>query len=177
MTAEIIAPTALPNVGTYRIDPERTKVSYTGRHLLGLGVVQATFRIKSGEIQMADPTISSMVTVSIDASSFSSGNARRDKDIRSAPMLNTADYPDITFASDNLRWDRDRWVLSGAVTAHGVAVPTKVRFARVAQEPPGIRVLAHAKHLDRYAFGIAGSKGWVGRYLDLTLDVYAVLNQ
>ena len=176
MTAEPIAATALPAAGRYRIHPERSKVSYTGRHMMGLGVVHATFDIKSGEIHVADPTTASTVTVLIDAGSFASGNAKRDRDIRSAPLLNTDSFPDITFASDDLCWDGGHWLLSGTVTAHGVAVPTEVTFERVVHEPPGIRVLARARHLDRYAFGVTGSKGWVGRHLDLDLDVYAALD-
>ena len=176
MTVEPITSTALPAAGRYRIRPERSKVTYTGRHMFGLGVVHATFGITSGEIHVADSTTASRVTVLIDAGSFSSGNAKRDTDIRSAPLLNTDSFPDITFASDSLRRDGDHWLLSGTVTAHGVTVPTEVTFERVVHEPPGIRVLARARHLDRYAFGVTGSKGWVGRHLDIDLDVSAALD-
>jgi len=173
MTAETIGPIALANAGTYRIDPERSTVSYTGRHMFGLGVVHATFRIHSGQIKIANPSTASMVDVSIDAGSFASGSARRDKDVRATALLDTATYPDIAFSSDNLRWDGEHWLLSGIVTAHGATVPVEVEIHQVIQEPPGIRVHAGAKHLDRYAFGITGSKGMVGRHLDLAFDVYA----
>jgi len=173
MTAEIRVETLLPPAGTYRIHPGKSAVTYTGRHMFGMGKVLATFRINSGQFQVADPTIASTVTVSIDANSFTSGNAKRDKDVRSAALLNTAAYPAITFASSNLRWDRDHWLLSCAVTAHEVTVPVEVIIDRVTPEPHGIRVQAIAKHIDRYAFGVTGSKGMVGRHLDLNLDVYA----
>ena len=39
---------------------------------------------------------------------------------------------------------------------------------RVVQEPLGIRVQARAEHLDRYAFGVNGSRGWVGHTWTLT---------
>ncbi len=142
--------------------------------MLGLGVVHATFDINSGELRVTDPPTASSVAVSVAAGSFSSGNAKRDKDVRSAGLLDVATYPDITFASDGLREDADRWVLSGTVTAHGNSVPVEVVIDRVTREGEGLRMHARAEHLDRQAFGIAKSKGMVGRYLDLDLDVLAV---
>ncbi|HEY5878585.1 MAG TPA: YceI family protein [Nakamurella sp.] len=175
MTAHTISPVAFPAVGTYCIDPERSSVRYAGRHMFGLGVVHATFRINSGEIQIADPPTASTVTISIDANSFASGNAKRDKVVRSATLLDTATYPDIAFNSSNLRWDGDHWLLGGPVTAHGVTADVELKFDRVVQEPLGIRVQARAEHLDRHAFGVKGSRGWVGRHLDLDFDIYAAL--
>ena len=49
MTAESTASTELPAAGTYRIHPEQSTVCYRGRHMFGLDVVNATFRINSGE--------------------------------------------------------------------------------------------------------------------------------
>lgn len=173
MTIEITASPALPAAATYRIDRERSTVSYTGRHLFGMGVVHATFSIKSGEIQIDDPPITSGVSICIDANSFASGNAKRDKTVRSAALLDTATYADITFMSSNLRWDGDRWLLNGAVKAHGVTVPAEVMFDRVVHDALGIRVQARAEHLDRYSFGVTGSRGMIGRHLDLDFDIYA----
>jgi hypothetical protein len=64
-------------------------------------------------------------------------------------------------------------VLSGTVTAHGTTVPVDVVIDRLTPEEDGMRVHARAEHLDRYAFGVTGSKGMVGRHLDLDFDVLA----
>jgi polyisoprenoid-binding protein YceI len=165
---------AVPAAGTYAIDPARSKVEYTGRHMFGLGVVHAAFSIVSGELTVTDPPVGSRVEVLMDASSFTSNNAKRDKDVRSAPLLDVAAYPDITFESEGLRQKGDHWQLSGTVTAHGRAVPVEVMIDQLILEGGGVRVHARAAHLDRQSFGITGSKGMVGRYLDLDLDAYAV---
>lgn len=141
--------------------------------MFGLGVVHATFTISSGELRVTDPTTASAVSVTIDAASFSSPNARRDKDVRGASLLDVATYADITFAADSLRQDGDSWRMAGTVTAHGSAAPVDVLIDRVAREDEGIRLHARAEHLDRHAFGITKSKGMVGRYLDLDFDVFA----
>jgi polyisoprenoid-binding protein YceI len=167
-------PVEVPAAGTYAIDPARSKVEYSGRHMFGLGVVHAAFSIVSGKLTVTDPPTSSRVEVHLNASSFTSNNAKRDKDVRSAPLLDVATYPDITFESDGLRQQGDQWHLSGTVTAHGSTVPVEIMIEQLTVEGAGLRVRARADHLDRHSFGITGSKGIVGRYLDLHLDAYAV---
>jgi polyisoprenoid-binding protein YceI len=174
MTAEHATSVQAPPVGDYRIDPQRSQVSYTGRHMFGLGVVHATFAISSGELQVADPFTASSVVVTVDAGSFRSNSARRDKDVRSASLLDVAAHPDIIFRSEALRRDGDSWRVPGIVTAHGEAVPVEVVIDHVTPETGGVRVHGRANHLDRYAFGVTNGKGMVGRYLDLVLDVFAV---
>ena len=167
-------PVEVPAAGTYAIEPARSKVEYSGRHMFGLGVVHAVFSIVSGKLIVTDPPAGSRVEVLLDASSFTSNNAKRDKDVRSAPLLDVATYPDITFESDDLREEGNQWKLSGTVTAHGSAVPVEITINQLTVEGGGLRVHARAAHLDRHRFGITGSKGFVGRYLDLNLDAYAV---
>ena len=162
-----------PAAGTYRVDPRKSTVTYSGRHMFGLGTVHATFAITSGEVQVRDPVADSTVMVRIDPATFSSGNARRDRDVVAASLLDCATHPEISFVTRGLREDAGRWVLSGTVTAHGTAVPVDVVIDRVTPEGDGMRVHARADHLDRRAFGITGSKGIVGRYLDLDFDVLA----
>jgi polyisoprenoid-binding protein YceI len=159
--------------GTYRIDPTRSQVHYSGKHMFGLGTVHATFTVREGELRVGEPLTTSGVTVTVDAATFSSNSARRDKDVRSAGLLDVNRYPDITFASDSLQKTENRWLVVGTVTAHGRTVPVNVVIDRVAPEGVGIRVHGGAEHLDRTTFGITGSRGMVGRYLDLGLDVLA----
>ena len=39
----------IPATGTYRIDPPGSSVSFTTRHLFGLGVVRGTFGVLRGK--------------------------------------------------------------------------------------------------------------------------------
>ena len=49
-TASIEAPTP----GTYRIDPTKSQVLYSGKHMFGLGTVHATLiTLEGGELQIA----------------------------------------------------------------------------------------------------------------------------
>jgi polyisoprenoid-binding protein YceI len=126
-------------------------------------------------VRVVDPSTESSVTVVLDADSFTSDKARRDKDVRGTRFLDTAAHPTITFDSDGVRPDGDRWLVTGRVSAHGESVPVEVTVDRVGPDGDGIRIHAGSAHLDRHAFGITGGKGMVGRYLDLELDVFARL--
>ncbi len=160
--------------GTYRIDPDQSQVRYTGKHMFGLGTVHATFSIQEGQIEVGDPVESSSATVVVDATSFHSDSARRDKDVRSAGLLDVANQPKITFASHELGRTGDGWLAIGTLTVHGHTLPVHVLFDQVVHEASGIRMHGRAEHLDRTAFGITGSRGFAGRYLDIDLDVVAV---
>jgi polyisoprenoid-binding protein YceI len=173
MTDSSTASPAAPVPGTYRLDPTESRVRYTGKHMFGLGTVRATFTIHAGELRIGEPLATSSVEVTVDATSFSSANAKRDKDVRSAGLLDVATYPDITFASDTLEQIGDALRVAGTVTAHGHTVDVEVLIDRITPHGPGIRLHGRAEHLDRTAFGITGSRGMVGRYLDLELDAYA----
>lgn len=165
---------AVLSPGRYRIDPDKSQVHYSGKHMFGLGTVHATFTIRGGELRIGEPPATSSATVTVDAASFSSSNAKRDKDVRSARLLDVDRYPDITFASDSLQETGDGWLVTGTVTAHGHTVPVHVRIDRVTDEGTGIRVHGRAEHMDRTAFGITGSRGMVGRFLDLEVDAFAI---
>lgn len=159
--------------GRYRLDLDRSQVRYSGKHMFGLGTVHATFSIEDGQIEVAEPMEASNATVVVDAASFRSNNARRDKDVRSSGLLDVTNYPKITFATQQLRRSSEEWLASGTLSAHGHTVPVQVRLDRVVQEGNGIRMHGRAEHLDRTAFGITGSRGMVGRYLDIELDAFA----
>jgi polyisoprenoid-binding protein YceI len=173
MTDSSTASIAALSPGTYRIDPTKSQVRYSGKHMFGLGTVHATFTIRDGELRIGEPLETSTATITVDAASFTSKNARRDRDVRSAGLLDTDKYADITFASEGLQQTEDNMLVKGAVTAHGHTVPVDVRIDRVTHEGTGISVHGRAEHLDRTAFGITGSRGMVGRYLDLELDAFA----
>lgn len=166
---------AIPAAGTYRIDPVRSSVTYASRHLFGLGKVRANFSIASGRLEIGESHADSRATASIDAGSFRSNSAKRDADVRSKGMLDVATYPNIEFSSTGVRGDEGGVVLLGTVAMHGVTTPVEVRVESwTAVASGGFEVLAKANHLDRYAFGVTGNKGWAGRYFDLSFEVLAV---
>lgn len=166
-------PLTAPASGTYRLDPQRSRVRYTGKHMLGLGTVHATFSVRDGELRIGEATKTLNTRVSVDAASFHSGSSKRDRDVRSRGLLDVERYPNITFASESIRKASDGWLIPGTVTAHGHAVPIDVRVDRLTTDASELHMHGWARGLDRTAFGITGSRGLVGRYLDLEIEAVA----
>ena len=160
--------------GRYRIDPDRSRVRYSGKHMFGLGTVHATFSVREGVLDIGDAAGTLRTSVTVDAASFCSDSTRRDRDVRSAGLLDVEHYPDITFASELVReTPGEGWLVPGTVTAHGRSVPVDVQVDRVTATGQEVLVHAWARKVDRTSFGVTGSRGLVGRYLDLELDVVA----
>jgi polyisoprenoid-binding protein YceI len=162
-----------PASGAYRLDPSRSRVRYTGKHMFGFGTVHATFCVRDGELRIGDAMTTLSVRVTVDAASFRSGSDKRDRDVRSRGLLDVERYPDITFTSESVREAPDGWLVPGTVTAHGQEVPIDVRVDRVTVDGSELHVHGWSRRLDRAEFGITGSRGLVGRYLDLEIEAVA----
>jgi len=159
--------------GRYRLDPQQSRVHYSGKHMFGTGTVHATFAVREGEVVLDDTHTLSDATVVVDAASFASNSAKRDKDVRSAGLLDVERYPDIVFTAGSMEKRDQGWLVPGAVSAHGQTVPIDLHIDQLTAEGTGIRLHGSASHLDRTAFGITGSRGMVGRFLDLEFDAFA----
>ncbi|MFC7726977.1 YceI family protein [Nocardioides sp. GCM10028917] len=168
-------PLSAPASGIYRVDPQKSRVRYTGKHMLGLGTVHATFSVREGELRIGDDGQTLSTKVTVDAASFLSGSSKRDRDVRSRGLLDVEQYPDITFASESIRRTPEGWLVPGTVTAHGHAVRIDVRVDRLTTDASELHVHGWARGLDRTAFGITGSRGLVGRHLDLEIEAVATL--
>jgi polyisoprenoid-binding protein YceI len=162
----------IPEPGTYVADPAGSSVEFRARHLFGLAAVAGNFRLSSALIQVASPLEGSAVKATIDAASFSTGNARRDKDVRSARFLDVDGSPSITFASTSVGVTDSAWMLEGQVTVRGKTVPVALAITESQPVDNGLEIVAKTR-IDRYAHGITGAKGVAGRYLDLTIRLRA----
>jgi polyisoprenoid-binding protein YceI len=163
---------SIPPAGTYKLDPATSSISFATRHMFGLGGVSGSFKVLSGEITIADPVASSTATAVIDAASFASGSAARDKDVKSANFLHVQDHPEITFHSTELEESGEGWVLRGQITARGHAARADVALTEVRTDANGLTIRATCR-VDRYAHGITKKKGMAGRYLDLEVTARA----
>ncbi len=164
---------AVPEPGTYRLDPDRSVVRLAAKHMFGLGTAKAQLRIRDGELRVADSVTDSTAYAVISAASFASDKKRRDTHVTSAALLDVEKYPDITFRSSAVRPAGEQWVLSGTLTAHGTDQPAEVTIDTASSDPDGVRLHAEAR-VDRYAFGVTKVKGMAGRHIDLDFDLLAV---
>jgi polyisoprenoid-binding protein YceI len=166
-------PATTPTRGRYRVDPNRSVVRFRTRHLFGLGGVTGGVQLRAAEIVVGDTMLDTSVRAVLDADSFDTRNATRDRSVRSSTYLDSSRYPDIDFAADNLRLENGTWVASGTLTAHGVTAPVDVTLVAVEESGTELSVRATAT-VDRYAHGITKGKRLAGRRLKLDMTAVAV---
>jgi polyisoprenoid-binding protein YceI len=159
--------------GRYQLDPARSKVTFHTRHLFGLAAVTGTMQVVSGEVIVEAAAVpQASVTVTLSATSFDSGHARRDGDVRSAKFLDVSTFPELTFRAGPVAQTPGPWPLSGELTVHGTTQPLSLAVESVEAAEPGFRARATTR-IDRYAFGLTGAKGMAARFLDVELEVTA----
>jgi polyisoprenoid-binding protein YceI len=163
----------IPVAGTYSLDLARSSIDFTTRHIFGLGKVKGSFALAEGEAAVTDPVMGSSVSATALASSFSSGFAKRDKDVKSRKFLDAKKFPDIQFRSTGLANEDSQWLIRGEITAHGVTAPVELKVSEVSTDANSLTLRATGR-VDRYAHGVTGGKGIAARYLDLNITARAV---
>ncbi|WP_091620581.1 YceI family protein [Amycolatopsis saalfeldensis] len=163
----------LPAPGAYRLDPDRTAVTFSTRHLFGLAPVRGFFRLRSGHVDVADPLPSSAVRAVIEASSVDTRNPVRDTAVRSKQYLDAEHHPEFVFASTGIEPAGEGWSVAGVLTIRGHREPVTLAVTACAPSAGGFLAVATAR-VDRYAFGVTTMRGMAARYLNLRLEIRAV---
>jgi polyisoprenoid-binding protein YceI len=116
--------TTSPTTQEWSIDPAHTQVGFSVKHLM-ITNVKGRFPAVSGTIRLDPAAGQPEVDVSIDASSITTGDPKRDAHLRSADFLNVDQYPTIKFQAARLQGNVDsKFTLDGELTIRGVTHPT-----------------------------------------------------
>lgn len=86
-----------PTPGRYKVDPARTTISFTTKHMFGL---RGTFTLREGTVWVGETPPASRVEAIIDAGRFNTNTPRREKDVHSPRFLDVARHTDIVFRSE-----------------------------------------------------------------------------
>jgi polyisoprenoid-binding protein YceI len=114
---------AIPEPGTYALDPSHTSVEFVARHLM-ISKVRGGFTDVSGTITIAEKPEDSSVEVTIAAASVNSGENNRDNHLRSADFFDVETYPSITFKSTAVEHaGGENWKVTGDLTVLAVTRP------------------------------------------------------
>lgn len=155
----------LPVAGRCRLEPATTTIEFATRHLFGLAPVRGTMAMLAGAVDID----AGLVQVELDAASFATGNPRRDNAVRGRRHLHTDAYPTLTFAGELAGGDG----LNGTLTVRGVMQPVRLQITRIVPDGDAVEVDAVAR-IDRFACGIAASRGLAARYLRVSVHTRAV---
>jgi polyisoprenoid-binding protein YceI len=173
--------------GAWDIDPARSSVSFTVRHMM-VSKVRGRFSSFTGEINTGSDFLDSSVTASIDTASLDTGDSQRDGLVRSADLLDTANHPTMTYRSTGIRVKGAFYVVAGELTLHGVtrSVPLSVEITDPGSDAyGGTRVgFAASATINRNDFGVdlklplGGGGGMVlSDKVQIELDIQGVLRK
>ena len=108
--------------GTWRLDPSRSSVEFHVRSLYGLVTVKGRFGRYRGTLDLASRPA---VQLDVEAGSLDTGNARRDKHLRSGDFFGVADHPRIRVEADSVELLGDSLRIRGLLYAAGRHTPVE----------------------------------------------------
>src|SRR4051812_47177921 len=88
--------------GTYSIDAAHSTVEFTATHVFGLKPVHGTMAVRHGTVTVATEPRRSTVSAELDATAFTTDDARRNRDVQGKRFLDVARFPVISFRSTRL---------------------------------------------------------------------------
>jgi polyisoprenoid-binding protein YceI len=157
-----------PRLGRYDIDPEASRITFRTDHLLGLAPVRGTMAVRAGTVTVAEPLAESSVYAEIEAASFRTSNAQRDRAVRSARFLDASRYPALIFRLGAL--DAAAGAVTGTLTVREVTAPVSLTVEVTEASGDAFNVRARTR-IDRTEFGVTALRGLAGRFLRILLEV------
>ena len=136
MTSTIpTAAVTAPDTGTWTLDPSRSLVAFTTRHLFGLAGVRGAFAMTGGRVVVDAVPGESYVEATARTGSFDTGDARRDALVKGRRFLDAEAHPTVAFRSTGVSDEGGgRWVLRGELTAAGRTAPLDLLLTHLRQD-------------------------------------------
>jgi polyisoprenoid-binding protein YceI len=144
---------AAVETGPWQLDPARSTVTIRHKTMWGLVTVKGTFTgVSGGGEVLPDGTVRG--TLTLDAASLDTKQAKRDKHLRSADFFHVEKHPEITYTvrSASLREDGTVQV-AGDLTVRGITRPLSF-IARADQAGQGEATVTAEVTVDRADFDL-----------------------
>jgi polyisoprenoid-binding protein YceI len=110
----------------WRLDPSASRAEFRVPYVWGLGSVKGRFERLEGWLEIDHDEQWHMVLM-IDADTLDTGNARRDKHLRSADFFDVENHPVVRFRSNGVTDRGDgRLAVEGELEAAGQRVPLQL---------------------------------------------------
>lgn len=173
---------------TWRIDPEHTAVDFSVKHMM-FATVRGRFHEVEGAVHVdEDDPADSCVEVDIDAGSFDTGVAERDRHLLAEDFLDVENHPEITFRSRRVEGaafeEGKEFEVVGDLTIRDTTkeVVLRSRFEGLGRDPSGGRRAGFdaTTEIDRRDWGLRWNRALeaggilVGNEIRIELDVQVV---
>jgi len=114
----------VPNVEQtpWRLDPTRSRAEFQTGNFWGLTTVKGQFDRFHGVLDLSAQW---PIELALDVDSLDTGNAKRDKHLRSADFFDAANHPQVRYRA-KATIDGERLIAKGVLLAAGTSVPVEV---------------------------------------------------
>jgi polyisoprenoid-binding protein YceI len=109
--------------GLWVLDPARSSVEFQVRHFYGLITVKGRFDRYGGVLALGE---SPSAELTIEADSIDTGNAKRDKHLRSSDFFHVEANPHVRFVSEDVTLDGEQLRVRGRLHAAGGQIPLEI---------------------------------------------------
>ncbi|HMH59324.1 MAG TPA: YceI family protein [Galbitalea sp.] len=186
MTTTALHPKYL--VGTWKLEPVHSEISFTVRHL-AISKVRGKFENFDVTIVTAPDPKDSTIEASIDVSSVNTGQEGRDNHLRSSDFFLVEQHPHMLFTAkgDGITIDGEDFTIVGDLTLRGVTLPVTLKgeLGGVIDDPYGnVRAGATAStKINRQDFGVSWNAALeaggftVGDDVTINLELQVVLQK
>jgi polyisoprenoid-binding protein YceI len=178
------SPGDLPTVpaGRWTLDPERSTVAFTIRHL-SVATVRGAFGRFDGWLETDDAGLTSAAGT-VETASLSTGDGKRDAALLKAGFLAAERYPIISFSSSVIEWREGAVCVLADLTMKGITQPIELTVTAVglsSESGPVRRAKVVASGaISRSEFGVTGGgvleshDALVSDTVKLALDLSAI---
>jgi len=119
----LIAPLAMAQTSTWKVDPAHSEVDFSIKHL-AISNVHGRFGKIDATIVYDDKDITkSSVNATIDVTGLDTGVAPRDNDLKSNSYFDVEQYATATFTSTSAAKGGSGLLINGNLTLHGITKP------------------------------------------------------
>ena len=158
--------------GTWVTDSTATTAAFHGKGIGGQKV-RGTIPVNAARIEVGGSGRPLTVDAVLDATGLESGNARRDKDLRSKRFLKADTNPVMRFTAATVRESATGWTVEGTLSAAGARCEVTLDVEVVdgaASDPDGARRVRAEGQVDLRALGIKVPSVMVRRRVRLEID-------
>lgn len=146
--------TVAVETGLFQLDQTSSTVAVRHKTMWGMVTVKGAFTAVTGEGEVR-PDGTAVGTITLDAASLDTKNAKRDKHLRSAHFFDVEKFPTITFAVRSAVSGADNAVqVNGQLTVRGISRPQPLT-ATVTQAGPDAVTLVAEFTVDRAEFDMS----------------------
>lgn len=160
--------------GRWSVVPVTSTAIFSVREL-GLVTVRGSVPVVGGVVEVDGAGRPVSVRASLDVRGLTTGNARRDRDLRGPKFLAAGRWPAISFASREVHVDGPGWTVVGTLVVRDVRSPLTLDVRLAGSAPGGGRRAVATAALDRREAGVrTGPTFLIGGTVRVSLDVTLV---